>query len=46
MKVIADTMGVARSHLVERMKAQAKSARCRYNKADDTWLLLNLNLGV
>ena len=39
MKAIARTLGVARSHLVERMKAQAKSARCRYNKADDVWLL-------
>jgi hypothetical protein len=39
MKAIADTMGVARSHLVERMKPQAKLVRCRYNKADDAWLL-------
>ena len=38
MKAIADTMGVARSHLVERMKA-GKPARCRYDKADDAWLL-------
>ena len=39
MKAIADTMGVARSHLVERMKPQAKLVRCRYNKAGDAWLL-------
>src|SRR5512134_1687322 len=39
MKAIAGTMGVARSHLVERMKPQAKPARCRYNKTDDAWLL-------
>ena len=39
MKAIADTMGVARSHLMERMKPQEKSFRCRYNKADDAWLL-------
>ena len=39
MKAIADTMGVARSHLLERMKPQAKSFRCRYNKTDDAWLL-------
>jgi transposase InsO family protein len=39
MKAIADTMGVARSHLAERTKRRAKSARCRYNKADDGWLL-------
>lgn len=39
MKAIADTIGVARSHLVERMKLQAKLGRCRYNKADDAWLL-------
>lgn len=35
MKAIADTVGVARSHLMERMKPQAKPFRCRYNKADD-----------
>ena len=39
MKAIAGTMDVARSHLVERMKAGEKQARCRYNKADDAWLL-------
>ena len=39
MKAIADTMGVARSHLMERMKQETKPARCRYNKADDAWLL-------
>ena len=39
MKAIADTMGVARSHLMERMKPQTKLVRCRYNKADDAWLL-------
>jgi transposase InsO family protein len=39
MKTIADTMGVARSHLVERMKPRAKLLRCRYNKVDDVWLL-------
>jgi hypothetical protein len=39
MKAIADTMDVARSHLIERMKAGDKPARCRYNKMDDTWLL-------
>ena len=39
MKAIADTMGVARSHLVERMKPKTQSARSRYNKADDAWLL-------
>ena len=39
MKAIADTMDVARSHLIERMKAGDKPARCRYNKADDAWLL-------
>jgi transposase InsO family protein len=39
VKAIADTMGVARSHLMERMKPQEKSFRCRYNKADDAWLL-------
>jgi transposase InsO family protein len=39
MKAIADTIGVARSHLAERMKPQAKLVRCRYSKADDTWLL-------
>lgn len=39
MKAIAETMGVARSHLVERMQPQAQSARSRYNKADDAWLL-------
>src|SRR5512142_1359614 len=32
-------MGVARSHLIERMKAEEKGARCRYSKADDAWLL-------
>jgi putative transposase len=40
MKAVADTMGVARSHLVERMKAGEKPAPGRYNKADDAWLLL------
>jgi transposase InsO family protein len=39
MKAIADTMDVARSHLIERMKAGDKPARCRYNKMDDPWLL-------
>jgi len=39
MKAIADTMGVSRSHLIERMKPQTKLMRCRYNKADDAWLL-------
>ena len=39
MKAIADTMGVARSHLIERTKAGEKPARCRYDKADDAWLL-------
>ena len=39
MKAIADTMGVARSHLVERMKSKTQPARSRYNKADDAWLL-------
>lgn len=39
MKAIADTMGVARSHLVERMKLKTQPARSRYNKADDAWLL-------
>ena len=39
MKTIADTMGVARSHLVERMKPKTQSACNRYNKADDAWLL-------
>jgi putative transposase len=39
MKAIAETMGVARSHLGERMKAGEKPARCRYHKADDAWLL-------
>jgi putative transposase len=39
MKAIADAVGVARSHLVERVKTQAKLARTRYNKADDAWLL-------
>ena len=39
MKAIADTMRVARSHLVERMKAGETPARCRYHKTDDTWLL-------
>jgi len=39
MKAIADTMGVSRSHLIERMKPKAKPARSRYNKADDAWLL-------
>jgi putative transposase len=39
MKAIADTMGVARSHLIERTKAGEKPARCRYHKADDAWLL-------
>ncbi len=37
MKAIADTMGVARSHLIERTKAGEKPARCRYDKADDAW---------
>ena len=32
MKAIADAVGVARSHLVERVKMQAKLARTRYNK--------------
>lgn len=39
MKAIADTMDVARSHLVDRMKPKTQSARSRYNKADDAWLL-------
>ena len=39
MKAIADAVGVARSHLVEGVKMQAKLARTRYNKADDAWLL-------
>ena len=39
MKAIADTMGVSRSHLMERMKPKAKPARSRYHKADDAWLL-------
>ncbi len=39
MKAIADTMGVARSHLIERMKPKTQSVRSRYNKADDAWLL-------
>jgi putative transposase len=39
MKAIADTMGVARSHLIERTKAGEKPACCRYHKADDAWLL-------
>ncbi len=39
MKAIADTMRVARSHLVERMKAGETPARCRYHKTDDAWLL-------
>jgi putative transposase len=39
MKAIADTMGVARSHLRERMKPKTQSVRSRYNKADDAWLL-------
>jgi hypothetical protein len=39
VKAIADTMGVARSHLIERMKPQEKSFRARYHKADDAWLL-------
>jgi len=39
MKAIADTMGVARSHLIERSRAGGKPGRCRYDKADDAWLL-------
>ena len=39
MKAIANTMGVARSHLIERTKAGEKPTRCRYHKMDDTWLL-------
>ena len=35
MKAIAETMGVARSHLVERMKPKTRSASGRYYKADD-----------
>jgi len=34
MKAIADTMGVARSHLVKRLKPKTQPARSRYNKAD------------
>ncbi len=37
MKAIAGTMGVSRSHFMERMKPQTKLVRCRYNKADDAW---------
>ena len=39
MKAVAQAMRVSRSHLVERMKAGEKSARCRYHKTDDAWLL-------
>ena len=39
MKAIADTMGVARSHLMERMRTGETPARCHYSKADDVWLL-------
>ena len=39
MKAIADTMGIAHSHLIERMKPKMQPARSRYNKADDAWLL-------
>jgi transposase InsO family protein len=39
MKAIADTMGVARSHLIERAKQKTQSFRSRYDKADDAWLL-------
>ena len=39
MKAIADTMGVARSHLIERAKQKTQSFRSRYNKSDDAWLL-------
>src|SRR5690242_17462059 len=39
MKAIADTLGVARSHLIERIKPKTQSARGRYNKSDDAWLL-------
>jgi len=45
MKAIADTMGVSRSHLMERMKPQTKLVPCRYNKADDAWLLLTRHTG-
>jgi transposase InsO family protein len=39
MKAIADTMGVARSHLIERTRAGERPGRSRYNKSDDAWLL-------
>jgi transposase InsO family protein len=39
MKAIADAMGVARSHLIERTRAGERPACNRYNKADDAWLL-------
>jgi putative transposase len=39
MKAIADTMGVARSYLIERAKQKTQSFRSRYNKSDDAWLL-------
>ena len=39
MKTIADTMGVARSHLIERTRAGERPSRSRHDKADDAWLL-------
>ena len=39
MKAIADTMGVARSHLIERAKQKTRSFRSCYSKSDDAWLL-------
>src|SRR5690348_8133490 len=39
MKTIADTMGVARSHLIERAKQKTQSFPSRYNESDDAWLL-------
>jgi putative transposase len=39
VKAVADTLGVARSHLIERLGEGKPAPRSRYSKADDAWLL-------
>ncbi len=38
MKAVADTLGVARSNLIEQVQ-QPPRRRSAYRKADDAWLL-------
>jgi putative transposase len=39
MKPIADTLGVARSNLIEQVQRPPPRPRPTYRKADDVWLL-------